>query len=154
LELLSSLRLCSNVPGQWAVQTALGGYQSIQELTRPGGRLYESRQAILDGVARSKYLKLSRPMGALYAFVEVRSEALPDFDDQTFALELLEKKHVLVAPGVSFNVAYRNAFRITNLPEPQVLATVFSRIDELLDAQVDQGPALKVVSSSAKVQQH
>ncbi len=65
LELLSSLRLCSNVPGQWAVQTALGGYQSILELTRPGGRLYESRQAILDGVARSKYLKLARPMGAL-----------------------------------------------------------------------------------------
>jgi alanine-synthesizing transaminase len=154
LELLSSLRLCSNVPGQWAVQTALGGYQSIQELTRPGGRLYESRQAILDAVARSKYLKLARPMGALYAFVEVCSDALPNFDDQTFALELLEKKHVLVAPGVSFNVPYRNAFRITNLPEPQVLATVFSRIDELLDAQAVEGPALKVVPSSAKVQQH
>jgi alanine-synthesizing transaminase len=154
LELLSSLRLCSNVPGQWAVQTALGGYQSILELTRPKGRLYESRQAILDGVARSKYLKLSRPMGALYAFVEVRSEVLPDFDDQAFALDLLEKKHVLVAPGVSFNVAYRNTFRITNLPEPHVLETVFSRIDELLDAQADQGPALKVVSSRPKVQQH
>ena len=154
LELLSSLRLCSNVPGQWAVQTALGGYQSIQELTRPGGRLYESRQAILDAVARSKYLKLARPMGALYAFVEVCSDALPNFDDQTFALELLEKKHVLVAPGVSFNVAYRNAFRITNLPEPQVLATVFSRIDELLDAQAADGPALSVVSSQPKVQQH
>jgi len=154
LELLSSLRLCSNVPGQWAVQTALGGYQSILELTRPGGRLYESRQAILDGVARSKYLKLAPPMGALYAFVQVRSDVLPDFDDQTFALDLLEKKHVLVAPGVSFNVAYRNAFRITNLPEPPVLATVFSRIEELLDAQAAEGPLLKVVSSAAKVQQH
>jgi alanine-synthesizing transaminase len=154
LELLSSLRLCSNVPGQWAVQTALGGYQSIVELTRPGGRLYESRQAILEGVARSKYLKLSRPMGALYAFVEVRSDALPEFDDQTFALDLLEKKHVLVAPGVSFNVAYRNAFRITNLPEPQVLATVFTRIDELLDAQAADGPDLKIVTSSAQVQRH
>ena len=99
LELLSSLRLCSNVPGQWAVQTALGGYQSIRELTRPGGRLYESRQAIIDGVARSKYLQLARPMGALYAFVEVRSDVLPDFDDQAFALDLLENKHVLVAPG-------------------------------------------------------
>ncbi len=153
LELLSSLRLCSNVPGQWAVQTALGGYQSILELTRPAGRLYESRQAILDGVARSKYLKLARPMGALYAFVEVRSDVLPDFDDQAFALDLLEKKHVLIAPGVSFNVAYRNAFRITNLPEPQVLATVFSRIDELLDAQAAEGPQLKVVASQSKVRQ-
>jgi alanine-synthesizing transaminase len=154
LELLSSLRLCSNVPGQWAVQTALGGYQSIVELTRPGGRLYESRQAILDGVARSKYLKLARPMGALYAFVEVRTDALPDFDDQAFALDLLEKKHVLVAPGVSFNVSYRNAFRITNLPEPQVLATVFTRMEELLDAQAAEEPALKIVAASAQSRQH
>ncbi len=135
LELLSSLRLCSNVPGQWAVQTALGGYQSIRELTRPGGRLHESRRAIIEGVARSRYLRLRRPMGALYAFLEVRDDVLEDFDDQAFALELLEHKHVLVAPGVSFNVPYRNCFRITNLPEPDILATVFARIEELLDAR-------------------
>jgi alanine-synthesizing transaminase len=150
LELLSSLRLCSNVPGQWAVQTALGGYQSIRELTRPGGRLYESRQVILDGVAHSKYLRLSRPMGALYAFVEVRTDVLPDFDDQLFALDLLENKHVLVAPGVSFNVPYRNCFRITNLPEPQVLATVFARIEEVLDGRSAAGPALQIVGSTGK----
>jgi alanine-synthesizing transaminase len=151
LELLSSLRLCSNVPGQWAVQTALGGHQSIRELTRPGGRLYESRQAILDAVARSKYLRLARPMGALYAFVEVRNDLLPEFDDQTFALDLLETKHVLVAPGVSFNVPYRNCFRITNLPEPQVLGTVFARIEELLDAQASGAPtALSLVRGAGK----
>jgi alanine-synthesizing transaminase len=149
LELLSSLRLCGNVPGQWAVQTALGGHQSIHELTRPGGRLYESRRAILEGVARSKYLKLARPMGALYAFVEVRSDVLPDFDDQLFALDLLEAKHVLIAPGVSFNVPYRNCFRITNLPEPQVLGTVFTRIEELLEARASGAPALQVVGSGA-----
>jgi len=153
LELLSSLRLCSNVPGQWAVQTALGGYQSICELTRPGGRLYESRQAILDGVARSRYLRLSRPMGALYSFVEVRSDVLPDFDDQAFALDLLENKHVLIAPGVSFNVPYRNCFRITNLPEPQVLATVFERIEESLEARAAARPELQVIGSTSKVQQ-
>jgi alanine-synthesizing transaminase len=149
LELLSSLRLCSNVPGQWAVQTALGGYQSIVELTAPKGRLYESRQAIIDGVARSRYLQLRKPMGALYSFVEVRSELLPEFDDQSFALELLEKKHVLVAPGVSFNVPYRNAFRITNLPEPQIIATVFARIEELLDAQAAARPELQVVAAKS-----
>jgi alanine-synthesizing transaminase len=149
LELLSSLRLCSNVPGQWAVQTALGGYQSIVELTAPKGRLYESRQAIIDGVARSRYLQLRKPMGALYSFVEVRSELLPEFDDQSFALELLEKKHVLVAPGVSFNVPYRNAFRITNLPEPQIIATVFARIEELLDAQAAARPQLQVVAAKS-----
>jgi alanine-synthesizing transaminase len=84
-------------------------------------------------------------MGALYAFVEVREDVLPDFDDQTFALDLLEHKHVLVAPGVSFNVPYRNCFRITNLPEPQVLAMVFARIEELLDAQAAGRPQLQLV---------
>jgi alanine-synthesizing transaminase len=147
LELLSSLRLCSNVAGQWAVQTALGGYQSIRELTRPGGRLYQSRQTILDCVAASNYLRLARPMGALYSFVEVCTEALPGFDDQVFALDLLESKHVLVAPGVSFNVPYKNCFRITNLPEPGVLATVFTRIEELLESQASAPPALHAVAA-------
>ena len=150
LELLSSLRLCSNVAGQWAVQTALGGYQSIRELTRPGGRLYESRRTILDSVARSQYLQLARPMGALYSFVEVRRDVLPHFDDQVFALELLENKHVLVAPGVSFNVPYKNCFRITNLPESAVLATVFARIEELLDVRAAAPPALHVVGAAGK----
>ena len=150
LELLSSLRLCSNVAGQWAVQTALGGYQSIRELTRPGGRLYESRKTIIECVAQSRYLRLARPMGALYSFVEVQSEVLPDFDDQAFALELLENKHVLVAPGVSFNVPYKNCFRITNLPESRVLATVFTRIEELLEAHAAAGPALHVVGGAGK----
>jgi len=133
LELLSSLRLCSNVAGQWAVQTALGGYQSVKELVRPGGRLYESRRAIIDAVARSKYLTLTPPRGALYAFVGVDTQRLPGFDDRRFAMDLLEHKHVLVAPGTSFNVSYNTHFRVTNLPEPDVLADVFSRMEELLD---------------------
>ncbi len=133
LELLSSLRLCSNVAGQWAVQTALGGYQSVKELLRPGGRLYESRRAIVDAVARSKYLTLTAPRGALYAFVGVDTQRLPGFDDRRFAMDLLEHKHVLVAPGTSFNVSYNTHFRVTNLPEPDVLADVFVRVEELLD---------------------
>jgi alanine-synthesizing transaminase len=155
LELLASLRLCSNVPAQWAVQTALGGHQSIRELTSPGGRLYESRRAIIEAVARSRYLRLVAPSGAMYAFVEVRRDALPDFDDQAFALELLEQKHVLVAPGVSFNVPYKNHFRITNLPEAAVLTAVFERIEELLDASASgtaarTQPNLKVIDTAAK----
>jgi alanine-synthesizing transaminase len=157
LELLSSLRLCSNVPGQWAVQTALGGFQSIHELTGPGGRLYESRKAILDAVGRSRFLHVTPPMGACYAFVGVQTDVLPDFDDQQFALDLLEHKHVLVAPGSSFNVPYRNHFRITNLPEPQVIAEVFGRIEELLADYVagDQpatrpNPALRVVDAGVR----
>ena len=157
LELLSSLRLCSNVAGQWAVQTALGGYQSIRELVTPGGRLYESRKAIVDAVGRSRFLYLTPPMGAMYAFVGVQTGLLPDFDDQQFALDLLEHKHVLVAPGTSFNVPYRNHFRITNLPEPQMIAEVFGRMEELLhnyavgDLPVTRAnPALRVVDAAAK----
>jgi alanine-synthesizing transaminase len=122
------------VPAQWAVQTALGGYQSIREIVSPGGRLYESRRAILETIAGSRYLQLAPPKGAMYAFVGVDPQALPDFDDQQFALDLLEQKHVLVAPGVSFNVPYRNHFRVTTLPDPTTLRTVFARIEELLEA--------------------
>jgi alanine-synthesizing transaminase len=144
LELLTSLRLCSNVPGQWAVQTALGGYQSIRELVTPGGRLYESRKAIVDAVARSRFLYLTPPSGAMYAFVGVRAEHLPGFDDQQFALDLLEYKHVLVAPGSSFNVPYNNHFRVTNLPEPRMIADVFGRMEELLENYaVGQAPATR-----------
>jgi alanine-synthesizing transaminase len=157
LELLSSLRLCSNVPGQWAVQTAIGGYQSIRDLTASGGRLYESRKAILEAVRRSRFLTLSPPMGAMYAFLGVRQESLPQFDDQQFALDLLEHKHVLVAPGSSFNVPYRNHFRITNLPEPETLVDVFQRMEEVLEAYASgqsptsrTGPDLKVVERTAK----
>jgi alanine-synthesizing transaminase len=148
LELLSSLRLCSNVPGQWAVQTALGGYQSIRDLVKPGGRLYQSRQAILDAVARSEYLEVVAPRGALYAFVGVRPERLPDFDDQAFAMDLLEHRHVLIAPGVSFNVPYRDHFRVTNLPQAEVLADVFNRIEAELACYAESRSgraALKVV---------
>ena len=132
MELLAALRLCSNVPGQWAVQTALGGFQSINELVKPGGRLYQSRQAVIDCVAQSRFLSMVKPMGAMYAFIRLADEISCNLDDETFALELLEEKHVLVAPGTSFNTPYANYFRITTLPDPDVLHDVFHRIDEVL----------------------
>jgi len=132
LDLLASLRLCSNVPGQWGVQTALGGYQSLKELIRPNGRLYESRQAVIRGVEASEYLSLVVPGGSMYAFVGADTQKLPGFDDQAFAMELLETEHVLVAPGSSFNVDYRNYFRITILPEAKVIDDVFERMEKVL----------------------
>jgi len=137
VELLASLRLCSNVPGQYAVQTALGGHQSIFDLTRPGGRLHATRAAVLEAVGRSRYLSVVPPRGAMYAFVCVHADRLPGgvkkFDDQAFALDLLERKHVLVAPGSSFNVPYRDHFRVTLLPDAEQMADVFARIESLLD---------------------
>ena len=132
MELLSALRLCSNVPGQWAVQTALGGFQSIDQLVAPGGRLYQSRQAVIERVAASDYLHLERPMGAMYAFLRLDERFNDKLDDQAFALELLENHHVLVAPGSSFNTPYTDHFRITTLPDTETINTVFDRFDACL----------------------
>jgi alanine-synthesizing transaminase len=145
VDLLAALRLCSNVPGQWAVQTALGGFQSIQKLCAPGGRLYQSRQAVVDAVARSRYLHLVKPRGSMYAFVGVDRQQLPAFTDEAFALELLEQQHVLVAPGSSFNTSYRDHFRITTLPDEDQLADVFGRIETVLEQMVGRQAKLEVV---------
>ncbi len=133
MELLAALRLCSNVPGQWAVQTALGGFQSIGELVVAGGRLHQQRQVIIDRVEQSPYLHLVAPKGAMYAFVRLDKRFEGSLDDRRFALELLETMHVLVAPGSSFNTPYTDHFRITTLPDTETLHTVFDRIDSLLD---------------------
>jgi alanine-synthesizing transaminase len=143
LDLLAALRLCSNVPGQWAVQTALGGFQSIGKLCSPGGRLYQSRQAIIDGVANSNFLSLVAPRGAMYAFIGVDKQKLPGFDDEAFAMELLEQQHVLIAPGSSFNTPYRDHFRITTLPEEARLAEVFQRIEHVLGQIAERPPRLE-----------
>lgn len=148
LDLLASLRLCSNVPGQWAVQTALGGFQSIRDLVQPGGRLYESRRALIDSVAKSKFLSLVTPEGAMYAFVGVNKAVLPGFDDQNFAYDLLEQKHVLVAPGSSFNTRYNNYFRVTTLPDAATLTEVFRRIEDLLGAYASGIPLAAVPAST------
>jgi alanine-synthesizing transaminase len=89
---------------------------------------------ITEAVHSSRFLKLQPPRGAMYCFIGVDTHELPNFDDQQFALDLLEQKHVLVAPGVSFNVPYRNHFRVTTLPDSTTLKDVFGRIDELLTA--------------------
>ena len=137
IDLLASLRLCSNVPGQFVVQTALGGHQSIFDLTRPGGRLHSTRAVLLDAIGQSRWLSLAPPMGAMYGFIRVHAERLPGglaaFDDQAFALDLLERKHVLVAPGSSFNVPYGDHFRVTFLPDADQMTDVCGRIESLLD---------------------
>lgn len=133
MELLAALRLCANVPGQWAVQTALGGFQSIHELVEPGGRLYQQRQVIIERAAASRHLALHAPMGAMYAFIRLDERFAGKLDDRAFAQALLEEKHVLVAPGSSFNTPYTDHFRITTLPDIDTLHVVFDRIEALLD---------------------
>ena len=139
LEVLASLRLCSNVPGQWAVQTALGGHQSIYELTSDAGRLGKQRHALLRGVERSEFLTVARPEGALYAFPRIDTRALPGFTDSRFAMELLERERVLVVPGSSFNVPYEDHVRLTFLPDEDAISEVFVRMERLLSRWAETG---------------
>ena len=132
LDLLSALRLCANVPSQWAIVPALTGPDTMSPMTAEGGRLYEARRAVIDGVRASEFLDVVAPQGALYAFPQVRTEALPTFDDETFALELLETESVIVVPGNGFNIRERNHFRMTLLPHAAEIDDVFARIDRCL----------------------
>jgi alanine-synthesizing transaminase len=134
LDLLGALRLCANVPGQWAARAALQGPNTIDELVLPGGRLYETRRAVIEACAASDHLSLVLPQGALYAFPGIRAGT--DFDDHRFALALLESEGVLVVPGSSFNVPYRNHFRITLLPSAEQMREVFVRIERALARQL------------------
>ncbi|MGB5939265.1 MAG: aminotransferase class I/II-fold pyridoxal phosphate-dependent enzyme [Rhodanobacter sp.] len=141
LQLLAALRLCANVTAQWAVPPALQDAPTIGALTAPGGRLHEARRQVLAGVAASDYLELAAPQGALYAFPQVCAEHFPVFDDETFALRLLEEESVLVVPGSSFNVPGSRHFRLTLLPPPAQLGEVFVRIERVLARMVrEQAP--------------
>ncbi|TXK64906.1 aminotransferase class I/II-fold pyridoxal phosphate-dependent enzyme [Alkalisalibacterium limincola] len=141
IDLLGALRLCANVPGQFAVQAALQGADSISALCRPGGRLYDSRQAVVDACAASGHLDLVAPAAAMYAFPRVVGDAATGFDDHLFAVELLETERVLVVPGSSFNLARRDHFRITLLPDSETMAEVFQRIGRVLARRAESAPA-------------
>jgi alanine-synthesizing transaminase len=130
MELLCSMRLCSNVPGQWAVQTALGGKQSIYDLTADSGRLGKQRNTLNALISGSHFLSHIEPKGAMYGFIRVNN--IPKFNDRKFAMQLLEEKNVLVVPGSSFHVQDPNYFRVTFLPDSETLTDVFARIESLL----------------------
>src|SRR5688572_8560232 len=141
MDLLGALRLCANVPGQFAIEAALHGEDTIAPLCAPGGRLYEARRAVSESIAASQHLELVVPAGALYAFPAVTGDAAVGFDDHRFALELLETEDVLVVPGSSFNVPYRNHFRVTLLPLPEDVREVFARIERVLDRHAERNAA-------------
>lgn len=147
LDLLGALRLCANVPGQWAALAALNGPDTIQALTRPGGRLHEARRAVIEACQASSRLFLQAPAGALYAFPGVNVEGLVDFDDYRFALDLLDQEGVLIVPGSSFNVSYRHHFRVTLLPQPDQIREVFARIETALARWARQAPRRAAASA-------
>lgn len=141
LELLASLRLCSNVPGQWAVQTALGGHQSINDLTAEDGRLGLQRRALIKAVKSSEFLSMAEPLGAIYGFIRVNRNKVKNFDDRKFAMKLLEEKHALIVPGSGFHMNDKDHFRVTFLPDPLIIDDLFRRIEDVLQSLVVKSPS-------------
>ncbi len=135
LTLVANMRMCANVPGQHAIQTALGGYQSIEELIGPGGRFYE--QSMLADRLLNEIPGVSnvRPQGALYCFPRLDPEIYPIDDDQQFVIDLLRAKKILVTHGTGFNWFEPDHFRLVTLPEASVLEEAIGRIGDFLAAR-------------------
>jgi len=133
LGILASMRLCSNVPGQHAIQTALGGYQSINELVAPQGRLSRQRDLAWELLSALPGVSCVRPQAALYCFPRLDPQMYPIADDQQFILELLEAEKVLLVQGRGFNWPTPDHFRVVFLPNVDDLGEAIGRIARFLD---------------------
>ncbi len=133
LDMLASMRLCANVPGQYAIQTALGGYQSIYDLVAPGGRLCRQRDLAWQLVSEIPGVTCYKPKAALYLFPRLDPKVYPIRDDQQFVLELLEQEKVLVVQGTGFNWPQPDHFRLVFLPNSDDLTEAIGRIARFLD---------------------
>lgn len=132
LDILASMRLCANVPSQHAVQTALGGYQSIQSFIVPGGRLYEQRQLAWSLLNDIPGISCVKPNGALYLFPKLDTKRFNITDDERFALDLLRQEKILVVHGSGFNWPEPDHFRIVFLPRVEDLQTGLERLARFL----------------------
>lgn len=132
LNLLVSLRLCGNVPAQFAIQTALGGYQSINDLVIPSGRLYQQMQFIYDRITAIPGITCVKPKGALYLFPKLDMKRFSFANDEQFVYELLVNERVLLVPGTGFNYAKDDHFRIVTLPPIEQLNLAANRIENFL----------------------
>ncbi|WP_317622733.1 pyridoxal phosphate-dependent aminotransferase [Pseudohongiella sp. O18] len=132
LEILSNMRLCANVPAQFAVQTALGGYQSINELIIPGGRLRDQRDAAYNALVSIPGVSCVKPKGAIYMFPKLDPSTYSIIDDQQFILELLEKEKILLVQGSAFNIEDTQHLRIVFLPTKDVLQQAMDKIERFL----------------------
>jgi alanine-synthesizing transaminase len=133
LNMLASMRLCANTPGQLAIQTALGGYQSIKDLVAPGGRLCRQRDLAYELLTQIPGVSVVKPKAALYMFPRLDPKLYPIEDDQQFAYELLAEEKVLIVQGSGFNVPDNEHFRVVFLPNSDDLAEAIGRIARFLD---------------------
>ncbi|NDY90613.1 pyridoxal phosphate-dependent aminotransferase [Ideonella livida] len=133
LNMLASMRLCANTPGQLAIQTALGGYQSIKDLVAPGGRLTRQRDLAYELLTQIPGVSVVKPKAALYMFPRLDPRLYPIEDDQQFAYELLAQEKVLIVQGTGFNWPQPDHFRLVFLPNTDDLTEAITRIARFLD---------------------
>ncbi|MDR1048046.1 MAG: pyridoxal phosphate-dependent aminotransferase [Treponema sp.] len=133
LEMLSNMRLCANMPAQFGIQTALGGYQSIKDLIIPGGRLKEQRDVAVNMAGSIPGLSVVMPRGALYCFPRVDTARFNITDDEKFMIDLLREQHLLMVQGTGFNWQKPDHFRIVFLPDKDTLADAMKRLAVFLE---------------------
>lgn len=133
LEMLTNMRVCPNVPAQFGIQTALGGYQSINDLVLPGGRLKEQRDVAVSLINSIPGLSVVMPKGALYCFPRVDTARFNIRDDERFVMDLLRAEHLLLVQGTGFNWNAPDHFRLVFLPDKETLADAFGRMRRFLD---------------------
>ncbi len=132
INMLSNMRLCSNVPAQSIVQTALGGYQSVKDYIIPGGRIYEQREYIYKSLTDIPGITAVKPKAAFYIFPKLDVKKFNIMDDEKFALDLLREKHILIIHGGGFNWKQPDHFRVVYLPRVEVLEQASKKIADFL----------------------
>ncbi len=132
INMLSNMRLCANVPAQNAIQTALGGYQTIQDLVKPGGRLYEQREITWQMLNAIPGVSCVKPMGALYAFPKLDPKVYPIRNDEKLVLDFLLQEKILVVQGTAFNWIHPDHLRIVTLPRVDDLEEAIKRLEKFL----------------------
>ena len=133
LEMLASMRLCANVPAMLAVQTALGGYQSINDLILPGGRLKEQRDLAYKMITAIPGVSCVKPRAAMYLFPKLDPDIYPIEDDEAWVLQLLKEEHMLLVQGTAFNWPDKQHFRIVFLPDRDHLVDAIGRLSRFLE---------------------
>ena len=130
LDMIASMRLCANVPTQFAIQTALGGFQSIKELTQNDGRLNQQRLTAYHMINQISGLSTTKPQGALYNFVKVDTKKFNITNDELMVLDLLEQQHILLVHGTGFNWPHPDHFRLVFLPQKEIIEDAITRMGE------------------------
>ncbi len=141
LGILASMRLCANAPAQFAIQTALGGYQSIDDLVVPGGRLYDQRQIAWERVNAIPGVSCVRPQGALYLFMRLDPAVYPVEDDRQVVLDLLRREHLLLVEGTAFNWPRPDHLRMVFLPHREDMERALDKLERFLARYRAGGPA-------------